>query len=148
MLIDNPFKEVRMYCHVQLFYLNSKSLSHCLCSFFCSWSAKDPPEHLPWSLANLIIWLSVLNSGKGKTDYNFSVSSCFIRSFLGNRNQLCSRFESRGLYGSLVFLCISDLGLQGSIITGTWCCWFKVLYFSQWACFSSCLSVHTLLQVL
>lgn len=112
MFIDNPSKEVGMYCHVQPFYLNSKSPSHCLCVFFCSQSAKDPVEYLTCSLAILIIWASVLNSGKGKTNYNFSVSSCLTSSFLGNGNQVCSRFGRRGLSGSLLFLCISGLGLQ------------------------------------
>ena len=95
----------------QPFYLNSKSPSHCLCVFFCSQSDKDPVEHLPCSLEILIIWSSVLNSGEGKSNYNFSVSSCLISSFLGNGNQVCSRLERRGL-GSLLFLCVSDLGLQ------------------------------------
>lgn len=146
MFIDNPFKEVRMYCHVQPFYLNSKSPLHCVRVFFCSQSAKDPVEYLPCSLAILIIWSSVLNSGKGKTNYNFSVSSCCISSFLGNGNQACSRFGRRGLC-SPAFPLRFRLGSSGSVITGTWCCWFKVLYFSQWTGFCSNLNIHNLLRI-
>ena len=127
MFIDNPFKEVRMYCHVQPFYLNSKPPSRHLCVFFCSQSAQDPVEHLTCSLAILIIWSSVLNSGKGKTNYDFSVSSSLISNFLGNGNQVCSRFERGGRSCSLLFLCVSDLGLQvvSSLavgVTGSKCC--------------------------
>lgn len=140
MFIDNPFKEVRMYCHVEPFYLNSQSVLRCLCVFFCSQTGKDPVEHLPCSLDILIIWSSVLNSGKDKIDYSFLGSWCLSNSILGNGNQVSSRFEMRA--SSLLFLCFS-----GSVFsTSTRCCWFKVLYFDQWTCFSFNLYIHKLLS--
>lgn len=55
MFIDNPFKEVGMYCHVEPLCLNSQSALHCFCVSFCSQSAKDRVEHLLCSLTIFIM---------------------------------------------------------------------------------------------
>lgn len=119
--IDNPFKEVGVFCHVQPFYLNSKSQLHCLCVFFCSQPASQRPcRTFALQACDFNYLMESIKFWKGETDYNFSVNSCLVSSFLGNRKQVCSRFERRGLSGSLVFLWVSDLGLQvvSSLVLG------------------------------
>lgn len=135
MFIDNPFKEVGMYCHVEPLCLNSQSALHCLCVSFCSQSAKDRVEHLLCSLTIFIMWSCVLNFGLGKTGHSFSVNPCLSSCILRNRKQVSRRFGRRGLSSSLLFFSFQTL-FSGSVIASTWRCQFKVLCFDQWTWFS------------